>query len=63
MSKELGRHTIDTQDEIINELRDEIERLRGLMRNLVENAEGGDFGEIIVLDGDFSKIEKEVGDG
>lgn len=32
MSKELERHTIDTQDKIINELRDEIERLRGLMK-------------------------------
>ena len=38
------------------------ERLRGLMRNLVKNAEGGDYGEIIVLDVDFIEIEKEVGD-
>ncbi len=37
-------------------------RLRELMRNLVENAEGGDYGEIIVLDVDFIEIEKEVGD-
>ncbi len=45
----------------IDELVDENVRLRGLMRNLVENAEGGDYGEIIVLDVDFIEIEKEVG--
>ena len=31
MSKELDRHTIDTQDEIINELREENKRLRELL--------------------------------
>ena len=47
----------------IDELVDENRRLRELMRNLVENAEGGDYGEIIVLDRDFIEIEKEGGDG
>lgn len=47
----------------IDELVDENRRLRELMRNLVENAEGGDYGEIIVLDKDFIEIEKEVSDG
>ena len=119
--RDLSRHTVEVQDGIINELRDEVERLRGLlkgvllspipemdtaekdtqikqqeteikrlrelveagkedrkaidelvdenrrlrelMRNLVENAEGGDYGEIIVLDRDFIEIEKEGGDG
>jgi len=58
----LDRHTIEVQDETINDLREKIERLRELMKKLVENAEGGDYGEIIVLDEDFNKIEKEVGD-
>lgn len=46
----------------IDELVDENRRLRELLRNLVKNAEGGDYGEIIVLDVDFIEIEKEVGD-
>jgi len=29
--RDLSRHTVEVQDEIINELRDEIERLRGLV--------------------------------
>ena len=32
MSSELDRHTIDTQDEIINDLREENERLRVLLK-------------------------------
>lgn len=40
----------------------EIERLRELMQNLVENAKGGDEDEIIVDVDDFDAIEKEVGD-
>jgi len=58
----LSRHTVEVQDKIVNELRDENARLRELMKNLVENAEGGDYGEIIVPDEDFNKIEREVGD-
>ena len=46
----------------IERLREENKRLRGLMRGLVDNAEGGDYSEIIVLDVDFIEIEKEVGD-
>ena len=48
--------------EYIIELRKEIKRLRELMKKLVENAEGGDYGEVIVLNEDFIEIEKEVSD-
>ena len=34
MSGELDRHTIEVQDEIINELRNEIERLREEVKDL-----------------------------
>jgi archaellum component FlaC len=34
MSGELDRHTIEVQDKIINELRDEIERLREEVKDL-----------------------------
>ena len=37
MSGELDRHTIEVQDEIINELRDENERLRGLLKGVLLN--------------------------
>ena len=49
----------EAADEIVR-LREENERLSELMKKLVENAEGGDYGEIIVLDGDFTRIEKEL---
>ena len=84
--RDSSRYTIEVQDEIINDLREQIVllrelveagkedrksidvlvdenlRLRGLVRNLVENAKGGDYGEIIVDVDDFDAIEKEVGD-
>ena len=44
----------------IDELVDENLRLRGLMKKLVENANGWDYGEIVVIDEDFADIEKEV---
>ena len=62
MSGGLDRYTIEIQDEIINDLRKENERLRELLRNLVENAKGGDYNEIIVDADDFDAIEKEVSD-
>ncbi len=84
--RDSSRYTIEVQDEIINDLREQIVllrelveagkedrksidvlvdenlRLRELVRNLVENAKGGDYGEIIVDVDDFDAIEKEVGD-
>lgn len=58
MSRELDRHTIDVQDEIINELRGEIERLRGLMKrslfHLIADCRDDDL---------IDEIAKEVSDG
>ena len=38
----------------------EVERLRGLVRKLVDNASGGDEGEIVVRLEDFNELENEV---
>jgi len=35
--RDLSRHTVEVQDGIINELRDEVERLRGLLKGVLLN--------------------------
>ena len=35
--RDLSRHTVEVQGEIINELRDEVERLRGLLKGVLLN--------------------------
>ena len=47
--------------EYIIELLKEVNRLRELMQRLVENAEFGDEGEMIVDVDDFNAIEGEAG--
>jgi len=66
MGKSLDRHTIDTQDEIINGLRKENERLReenkqlrGLLRECQDYVEAG----MSSVDTELcDRIEKELGD-
>jgi hypothetical protein len=57
--RDLSRHTVEVQDGIINELRDEIERLRGLLKKCQPYVEGGgSMCDTRLCDA----IEKEVGE-
>ncbi len=70
MSEKDNRQTLlkalnDAIERLLEEnerLREENERLRELMRRLVEYAEPGDYGDMVVDIDDFNAIEKEVGD-
>jgi len=53
---------IEGATEYIIELLKEIKQLRELMKKLVENAEGGEYGKAVVLNEDLVEIEKELGD-
>jgi len=57
MSSELDRHTIDTQDEIINDLREKNERLRMLLKASRELVH-----EYCISDELINGIDKEIGD-
>ena len=60
MGKSLDRHTIDTQDEIINGLRKDNERLRELLRECRRHVGSEMVSAIEVSLRD--RIEKELGD-
>ena len=74
MGKELFRHTIGIQDEIINDLREdnerlrednevlrgESQRLRDAVQDVLDFARGGDYGEIICNVEDFAALEKLI---
>jgi hypothetical protein len=52
--RDLSRHTVGVQDKIINELQDEVDRLRELIKNLHEC---GDISPSL-----WDRIKQEVGD-
>lgn len=58
MSKNLDRHTIEVQDQLLNEAREKLERLREAVNDLLESAQGGKYGEIICDADDFAAVEK-----
>jgi len=58
MSQNLDRHTIEVQDQLLNEVREKLERLREAVNDLLESAQGGKYGEIICDADDFAAVEK-----
>ncbi len=60
MSQNLDRHTIEVQDQLLNEVREKLERLREAVNDLLESAQGGKYGEIICDADDFAAVEKLV---
>jgi len=57
--RDLSRHTVDVQDKIINDLREENERLRGLLDECSHHIDASD-GE--VESGLCERIEQEIRD-
>ena len=57
---ELERHTIDVQDKLLNQSRDQIKRLLEAVNDLLESAQGGKHGEIICDADDFYAVEKLI---
>ncbi len=60
MSQNLDRHTIEVQDQLLNEVREKLERLREAVNDLLESAQGGKYGEIMCDADDFAAVEKLV---